>query len=404
MSEPKVTVIIPTRERAKELEKSLKTVTKQDYGNLEIIVSDNFSCDDTEDVVRSARDARVKYINTGKRVSMSNNWEFALSHVADGWVTIIGDDDGLLPASLDKVSELIRSTDIKAITSHSCLYSWPSLTGMEFGRMEIPLKAGFHVRNSKAWLLRVMEGRADYIDLPLLYTGGFVDMSVLNRAKSKTATFYHSCIPDLYSGAAISSVIESYIYSNEPLAIRGISGHSTGTSVLSGEATSDGLPKQKFSSEGNIPFHKDVPLCADGSYPLSVPAIMYESYLQSSFLRDVEWGEVTHAQQLEVILARAGRHRDPVMEWGKIFATAHGLQFDEIRRRAILKKATLRAGKVLSLVSDSFNTYSVGAIELPIKDVYEASIAAAEVRNHKPSRFMKSQRLFGRVLEKIIGA
>jgi len=64
----------PTRERSDVLEKSLITVTSQDYGNLEVIVSDNYSCDDTEDVVRSTNDARVKYINTGKRVSMSHNW------------------------------------------------------------------------------------------------------------------------------------------------------------------------------------------------------------------------------------------------------------------------------------------------------------------------------------------
>lgn len=56
---------------------------------------------------------------------MSHNWEFALSHIADGWVTIVGDDDGLLPGSLQKVAALIRSTGTLAVQSATCRYQWP---------------------------------------------------------------------------------------------------------------------------------------------------------------------------------------------------------------------------------------------------------------------------------------
>ena len=44
----KFTVIIPTRERAETLYYAIKTCVEQDYENLEIIVSDNASQDDTE--------------------------------------------------------------------------------------------------------------------------------------------------------------------------------------------------------------------------------------------------------------------------------------------------------------------------------------------------------------------
>ena len=64
MPAPKITVIIPTRERCDVLESSLRTVTSQDYDNLEIIVSDNCSTDDTEGVVRRANDQRIRYVRT----------------------------------------------------------------------------------------------------------------------------------------------------------------------------------------------------------------------------------------------------------------------------------------------------------------------------------------------------
>src|SRR5208282_2904280 len=116
-TDPKITVLIPTRERCDVLSKSIATVVSQNYDNLHIIVSDNYSCDGTKDVALSFQDGRVTYINTNKRISMADNWEFALSHVQDGWVTIIGDDDGLLPNSLAKVAELIRSAGCQAIRS-----------------------------------------------------------------------------------------------------------------------------------------------------------------------------------------------------------------------------------------------------------------------------------------------
>jgi len=70
---PKFTVIVPTRERADVLGPALKTVVEQDYDNLRILVSDNFSNDSTRDMVESFRDPRIIYINTGKRLSMSLN-------------------------------------------------------------------------------------------------------------------------------------------------------------------------------------------------------------------------------------------------------------------------------------------------------------------------------------------
>ena len=95
----KFNVIIPTRERADTLLHCLRTIVSQNYENLDIIVSDNFSQDNTREVVESFSDPRIKYINTGKRVSMSHNWEFALHHVQGDYVTFVGDDDGFLDGS-----------------------------------------------------------------------------------------------------------------------------------------------------------------------------------------------------------------------------------------------------------------------------------------------------------------
>ena len=90
MQSPLLTVIIPTLRRPTTLYWTLKTVVEQDYDNLDIIVSDNFSNDETADVVASFADKRIRYINPGRKLSMSHHWEFALEHVESGYVTVLG--------------------------------------------------------------------------------------------------------------------------------------------------------------------------------------------------------------------------------------------------------------------------------------------------------------------------
>lgn len=375
MTLPRITVVIPTRERADVLPAALKTVVAQDYDRLEIIVSDNASRDCTRDVVESFSDPRIRYVNTGRRLSMSHNWEFALSHVADGWLTIIGDDDGLLPRTIQVVSEIVSSNEIQALRSPTCSYVWPSLTRQPFGRMWIPRTARNAVRDSRAWLRRVLEGRARYTDLPMLYSGGYVHTSVLKRIQARQGSFYRSCIPDVYSGVAISSSIDRYLFVGKPLAINGASRHSTGTAQFTTDPNGAAQPAELFASEPNIPMHPDVPLMSDGSYPPSLQALTYESYLQSRDLRGAD-SLTTPGEQLRVILETAGTHGDSLDAWGRRFAMQHQLPFERIRTAARLRGVVHRLRAFQERVMAAATTRRLGSLTTPIPDVYEASVVA----------------------------
>ena len=60
----KVSVIIPTYNRAELLDEAIRSVLGQSYENLEIIIVDDGSTDNTREVVGSIRDKRIKYIWT----------------------------------------------------------------------------------------------------------------------------------------------------------------------------------------------------------------------------------------------------------------------------------------------------------------------------------------------------
>ena len=73
-NKPLITVIIPTHNRAQMLCKCVDSVLKQDYENVEILVIDDFSTDNTQEVIadRYKEEHRVRYIRNDKNLGMRN--------------------------------------------------------------------------------------------------------------------------------------------------------------------------------------------------------------------------------------------------------------------------------------------------------------------------------------------
>ena len=387
----KITIIIPTRERADTLFHCLKTVVSQDYENFEIIVSDNHSQDNTAEVVKSFASPRIRYLNTGARLSMSHNWEFGLSHVRDGWVSILGDDDAMLPGGLARVDEVIRTTGCEAITSRWCQYFWPNSTVSE-NRLIIPITSGFEVRHSRDWLSRLMQGKVTYPELPWLYTGGFVDKRALDRARNAEGRFFCSMIPDVYSAIALASTIERYVAMKEPVSVAGVSSHSNGASSLGlGKLRA---PAEKFFSENNIPFHATL-----GSAKVkSIPILVYESYLQTAALHR-DFLAIDLVDQLALALAWAPTEQyEELRIYCTDVATRNGVSMNALDKRVRSLRRGARRRKIKGLLR-SWLEMTVNASDFHVADVYGAALLSAHLyqyeHRYKNWRWRKVSRFIG---------
>jgi len=95
---PRVSVLVPARNEEKNIGACLEGLLKQDYANLEILVLDDNSADNTAAIVRqfSSRDQRVKFI-AGKPLPagwLGKNWAcHQLSECATGEIFIFTDAD-----------------------------------------------------------------------------------------------------------------------------------------------------------------------------------------------------------------------------------------------------------------------------------------------------------------------
>lgn len=104
---PKVSVIIPTYNRAELLRSAIESARNQTFKDLEIIVSDDKSTDHTREVVESFKDPRIKYVlNEGKKgPSATRNTAILVSE--GEYIAFLDDDDEWLPDKLQRQVELL---------------------------------------------------------------------------------------------------------------------------------------------------------------------------------------------------------------------------------------------------------------------------------------------------------
>lgn len=96
-TEPLVSVCIPTFNRIEKLKIAIKKLQEQTYSNLEIIVSDNCSTDNTENICKELQkeDCKIKYFRQLNNIGPTANFEFAKKQVTGKYFLWHGDDDYL---------------------------------------------------------------------------------------------------------------------------------------------------------------------------------------------------------------------------------------------------------------------------------------------------------------------
>lgn len=121
----KISVIIPTWNRAEYLKIAVESALCQDYSDFEVIITDNASTDQTQLVAESfLSENRVRYYRNSKNVGARSNYNNAMFQYATGnYVLILSDDDKLTDRSfLSKAANLIKSSPDVVLVSANFRY------------------------------------------------------------------------------------------------------------------------------------------------------------------------------------------------------------------------------------------------------------------------------------------
>ena len=99
----KVTVLIPTYKRAEKLKRAVESILNQSYQDFIIIISDNASGDETENIVNDLKviHTRIEYFKQPQNIGMNPNFNFLVSKVNTPFFCLLTDDDYYLPNFLE---------------------------------------------------------------------------------------------------------------------------------------------------------------------------------------------------------------------------------------------------------------------------------------------------------------
>jgi glycosyltransferase involved in cell wall biosynthesis len=110
---PTVSVVIPTYKRGREVLRAVESVLRQTFSDLEVIVVDDASPDDTRDVIASVGDARVRYLAHDKNKGGCAARNTGMVAARGRWIAFLDDDDEWVPTKLQKQLDVARTSKLE---------------------------------------------------------------------------------------------------------------------------------------------------------------------------------------------------------------------------------------------------------------------------------------------------
>lgn len=123
METPLVTIYTTTRNRGCLIARCINSILSQTYTNFEHIILDGASTDNTEEVVKSYNDPRIRYFKMDEAHSSTRNcWNFAKKEIRGKYLCFLDDDDEYLPTKIEKQVNLFESLP----EDYGLVYCWMS--------------------------------------------------------------------------------------------------------------------------------------------------------------------------------------------------------------------------------------------------------------------------------------
>ena len=247
MTRPRFSIVIPTRNRADLLPGALRSAMAQTYPDLEIVVSDNASTDDTAAVIERCRDEgggeggdrgradRVRAVRTPRALPMHESWAFAVGQARGTYIGVLCDDDALCPRALERADLALRWSGAEVAawrTAALRLADWPDAA--ERGRLMFGPPFGdrvFAIDGPRlldlAYDLRIMLSDA----VPKLLNG-VVARATLARARAAGVTPCGPSCPDFGAMVTMATFARGLVVLDAPLMVVGSTPRSVGASSL----------------------------------------------------------------------------------------------------------------------------------------------------------------------------
>jgi len=119
MNDKLVSILIPVYNREKYICECIESATRQTYKNIEVIVYDNCSTDNTLKICEdlAAKDPRIKVFRNETNVGPVRNWLCCLERASGSYGKFLFSDDLIFPQYLEKLLPFLDNDDVGFVYS-----------------------------------------------------------------------------------------------------------------------------------------------------------------------------------------------------------------------------------------------------------------------------------------------
>lgn len=106
-----VSIIMPSWNTGKYISESIQSVLAQTYTNWELIIVDDCSTDNTDEVIANFCDKRIRYLKNTQNSGAALTRNRALREAKGEWIAFLDSDDIWLPEKLEKQIEFMKKNN-----------------------------------------------------------------------------------------------------------------------------------------------------------------------------------------------------------------------------------------------------------------------------------------------------
>lgn len=114
---PLVSILIPAYNSQGYIREALDSALSQTYKNIEIIVHDDASTDDTPKILKQYKDKRLRVITTKMNHGMVGGWNYILTRAKGKYIKFLASDDMLSPDCVSKMVSVAESVSNLALVT-----------------------------------------------------------------------------------------------------------------------------------------------------------------------------------------------------------------------------------------------------------------------------------------------
>lgn len=106
---PKVSIVLPTYNGSRYLRQAIDSCLNQTYRNIELVIVDDGSTDETPGIIKSYVDERIKYVRQRRNKGLPHALNTGFSNATGEYLTWTSDDNQYLPKAIKRMAECLGS-------------------------------------------------------------------------------------------------------------------------------------------------------------------------------------------------------------------------------------------------------------------------------------------------------